>query len=78
VLYPYRTISVGIGMSTGNWRVKPSEIIRVTKAVQSTGLSVRNVEVSGDGTIRVHVGEPDMAGAPDKSGKGRAEIGAAR
>jgi hypothetical protein len=73
---------VGIGMSTGNWRVKPSEIIRVTKAVQSTGLPVRNVEVSGDGTIRVHVGEPNMAGAPDKSAYAGenvgSEIGAAR
>ena len=71
---------MGIGMSTGNWRIKPSEIIRVTKAVQSTGLPVRNVEVSGDGTIRVHVGEPDMAGAPDKRvyGECRSEIGATR
>lgn len=51
----------GIGMSTGNWRVKPSDIIRVTKAVQSCGLHVRNVEVTGDGAIRVNVGEPDMA-----------------
>ncbi|WP_448041100.1 hypothetical protein [Bradyrhizobium liaoningense] len=48
-------------MSTGRWNFKLSEITRATKAVQATGLPVRNVEVTADGTIRVNIGEPEKA-----------------
>jgi hypothetical protein len=47
-----------MSMSHGQWRFKPSEIIRAVKSVKSTGLPVRNVEIARDGTIRVNVGEP--------------------
>jgi hypothetical protein len=49
-------------MSRGSWRVKPTEIARTVRSVQSTGLNVRNVEISADGVIRINVGEPDAAG----------------
>jgi len=29
----------------------------------STGLLVRNVEITADGSIRIHVGEPESAAA---------------
>jgi hypothetical protein len=48
-------------MSHGRWRFKPSEIARAVKSVRSTGLLVRNVEISPDGSIRIHVGEPELA-----------------
>jgi hypothetical protein len=41
-------------MSTGAWRIKPSEIARTIKSLQSTGLPVRNVEICPDGTIRIN------------------------
>jgi hypothetical protein len=44
-------------LSTGEWRVKPSEIKRTVKSVQSLGLHIRNIEVSPDGMIRVNVAE---------------------
>jgi hypothetical protein len=44
-------------MSNNPWRVKPSEIARTVKSVRATGLHVRNIEVTRDGTIRVSVGE---------------------
>ncbi len=53
-------------MSNGLWRVKPSEIARSVKSVQSVGLQVRNVEIAPDGTIRINVGNGDAVPiAPD-------------
>jgi hypothetical protein len=51
-------------MSRGSWRVKPTEIARTVKSVQSTGLNVRNIEIDRDGLIRVNVGKPDLAVKP--------------
>jgi len=40
-------------------RWKRSEVIRAARAVQESGLHVRNVEVAPDGTIRINIiGEP--------------------
>jgi hypothetical protein len=44
-------------MSTGPWRVKPSEIERTLKSVKSVGLHVKSVEVCPDGTIKLLVAE---------------------
>ncbi|MDA9399831.1 hypothetical protein [Bradyrhizobium sp. CCBAU 45389] len=54
-------------MSTGPWRARPREITRTVKSVQSTGLHVRNVEVTRDGTIRVNIGKPNEAGDADNT-----------
>jgi hypothetical protein len=51
-----------VHMSQSPWRFNPREIKRSISAVQSTGLHVRNVEITQDGTIRVHVGEPEKPG----------------
>jgi hypothetical protein len=52
-------------MSNNPWRVRPSEIVRAIKSVQQTGLRVRDVEIARDGSIRVHVSEPNtVADAP--------------
>jgi hypothetical protein len=48
-------------MSNSPWRFKPREIARTIRSVQSTGLPVRNVEITSDGAIRVNVGEPEKA-----------------
>lgn len=48
-------------MSSGRWNFKRSDIVRATKAVQATGLPVRNVEIGRDGVIRVNIGEPEKA-----------------
>lgn len=47
-------------MSTGCWRIKPSEIERTIKSIRSAGLNVRTVELAPDGTIKVTV---DSVGA---------------
>jgi hypothetical protein len=52
-------------MSNGQWRFKPSEIARAVKSVKSTGLLLRNVEISPDGLIRINVGEPELAATAD-------------
>ena len=44
--------------------MKPTEIARTVKSVQSTGLNVRNIEIDRDGLIRVNVGKPDLAVKP--------------
>jgi len=54
----------GFPMSSSQWRWKQCEVTRAAKAVQATGLPVRNVEIGRDGTIRVNVGEPDKSGDP--------------
>jgi len=59
-------------MSHGPWRFKASEIARTVRSVQSTGLCVRNVEISREGVIRVNVGEQLPAGdiiADDPKGR---------
>ncbi|WP_156944566.1 hypothetical protein [Bradyrhizobium sp. Ec3.3] len=50
-------------MSTGSWRIKPSEVERTLKSIRSVGLQVRSVELAADGTIKIAVsasetGEP--------------------
>jgi len=48
--------------------VKPTEIARTVKSVQSTGLPIRNIEISLDGVIRVNIGaSDDLAGAPHET-----------
>jgi hypothetical protein len=55
-------------MSRGSWRVKPTEIVRTVKSVQSTGLPIRNIEISLDGVIRVNIGaSDDLAVAPPET-----------
>lgn len=51
----------GVGMSTGHWRFKHSEIVRAAKAVQSAGLPVRSVEIAADGRVKINVVEPSTA-----------------
>jgi hypothetical protein len=48
-------------MSTGSWRVKPSEIERTLKSIRSVGLHVRMIEICPDGTVKVNVTEQDKA-----------------
>ncbi|MBJ7403397.1 MAG: hypothetical protein JHD07_08905 [Bradyrhizobium sp.] len=50
-------------MSANPWRFNRREVSRAVRAVQDVGLHVRNVEIAQDGTIRVHVGEPEKPGA---------------
>jgi hypothetical protein len=50
-------------MSNRPWRVKPSEVARLIKATQQSGLNIRNVEIGRDGLIRVNVGGPDLSPA---------------
>jgi hypothetical protein len=50
-------------MSTGCWRIKPSELERTLKSVRSVGLHIRSVELAADGVIKITVvdsetGEP--------------------
>jgi hypothetical protein len=44
-------------MSTGCWRIKPSEIERTLKSIRSAGLHIRTVELVVDGTIKITVSE---------------------
>jgi hypothetical protein len=44
-------------MSTGYWRIKPSELERTLKSVRSVGLHIRSIEVSVDGTIKITVSD---------------------
>lgn len=48
-------------MSTGCWRIKPSELERTLKSVRSVGLHIRSVEVSADGAIKITVRESRLA-----------------
>jgi hypothetical protein len=49
-------------MSTGNWRIKYSEITRAGRAVQAAGFPVRVIEFEIDGwVLRFVVGEPTVA-----------------
>ena len=42
-------------MSTGCWRIKPSEFERTLKSIRSVGLHVRSVELAADGAIKIIV-----------------------
>ena len=46
-------------MSTGCWRIKPSEIERTLKSIRSVGLHIRSVELAADGTIKISVSESE-------------------
>ena len=46
-------------MSTGCWRIKPSEIERTLKSIRSVGLHVRSVELAADGAIKITVTESE-------------------
>jgi hypothetical protein len=51
-------------MSSGCWRIKPSELERTLKSVRSVGLHIRSVELTTDGAIKITVGESEI-GQPD-------------
>ncbi len=42
-------------MSTGCWRIKPSELERTLKSVRSVGLHIRSVELAADGAVKITV-----------------------
>ena len=44
-------------MSTGCWRIKPSEFVRTLKSIRSVGLHIRSVELAADGAIKITVGD---------------------
>jgi hypothetical protein len=48
-------------MSTGCWRIKPSELERTLKSVRSAGLHIRSVELTADGAIKITVTESETA-----------------
>jgi hypothetical protein len=49
-------------MSTGCWRIKPSEVERTLKSIRSVGLHVRSVELAADGSIKIAVSEAETEG----------------
>jgi acetolactate synthase regulatory subunit len=48
-------------MSTGYWRIKPSEIERTLRSIRSVGLHIRSVELAADGTVKITVNESETA-----------------
>jgi hypothetical protein len=44
-------------MSTGCWRIKPSEFARTLKSIRSVGLHIRSVELAADGAIKITVSD---------------------
>jgi hypothetical protein len=48
-------------MSTGCWRIKPSEVERTLKSIRSVGLHIRAVELTAGGTVKITVTESDTA-----------------
>lgn len=45
-------------MSTGSWRIRPSELERTLKSVRSAGLHIRSVELAAaDGTIKITISD---------------------
>jgi hypothetical protein len=46
-------------MSTGCWRIKPSELERTLKSVRSVGLHIRSVELAADGAIKITVSDSE-------------------
>jgi hypothetical protein len=47
-------------MSTGCWRIKPSEVERTLKSIRSVGLHIRSVELTADGAIKITVTESEI------------------
>lgn len=47
-------------MSTGCWRIKPSELERTLKSVRSVGLHIRSVELTADGAIKITVSDSEI------------------
>jgi hypothetical protein len=47
-------------MSTGCWRIKPSELERTLKSVRSVGLHIRTVELASDGAIKITVSDSEI------------------
>jgi hypothetical protein len=48
-------------MSTGCWRIKPSELERTLKSIRSVGLHIRTVELGADGAIKITVSESETS-----------------
>ena len=46
-------------MSTGCWRIKPSEVERTLKSIRSVGLHIRSVELAADGAIKITVSDSE-------------------
>ena len=53
-------------MSTGCWRIKPSEIERTLKSIRSVGLHIRSVEMAADGAIKIIVSDFETVNLPPK------------
>ena len=47
-------------MSTGCWRIKPSELERTLESVRSVGLHVRSVELAADGAVKISVSDSEV------------------
>jgi hypothetical protein len=48
-------------MSTGCWRIKPSEVERTLKSIRSVGLHIRSVELAADGVIKITVSDSEIS-----------------
>ncbi len=46
-------------MSTGCWRIKPSEFERTLKSIRSVGLHVQSVELAADGVVKITVSDSE-------------------
>jgi hypothetical protein len=46
-------------MSTGCWRIKPSELERTLKTIRSVGLAIRNIDLAADGAIKITVSDSE-------------------
>jgi hypothetical protein len=54
-------------MSTGCWRIKPSELEQTLKSIRSVGLHVKSVELAADGIIKITVSDAEMEGAGNQN-----------
>jgi len=52
-------------MSTGCWRIKPSEFERTLKSIRSVGLHIQSVELIADGAIKITVSDETGESAPE-------------
>jgi hypothetical protein len=48
-----------VAMSTGCWRIKPSEFERTLKSIRSVGLHVQSVELAADGVVKITVSDSE-------------------
>jgi hypothetical protein len=48
-------------MSTGCWRIKPSELERTLKSVRSVGLHIRSIELAADGAIKIIISDSETS-----------------